>query len=51
MTTPTVTEVPPQLEPVSPDPFVLDLEESVRQDGGAPRRAGDTTRQTLRLED
>jgi hypothetical protein len=51
MTTPHVTEVRPQLEPVSPDPFVQDLEESVRQDGGAPRRPGDPTRQALRRED
>jgi hypothetical protein len=51
MTTPTVTELQPALEPVTPDPFIEDLEETaVRHDVGAPLRPADAAAKAFRQE-
>jgi hypothetical protein len=48
MTTPTVTELRLPLEPVTPDPFIEYLEETVvRHDVRAPVRPADAASQAL----
>jgi hypothetical protein len=51
MTAQRVTEVRPALEPVSPDPFVMDLEPAVRPSGEAPPAPADATGEALRPKD
>jgi hypothetical protein len=52
MTTPTVTELRLALEPVTPDPFIEHLEETVvRHDVGTPRRLADATARALLHDD
>ncbi len=51
MTTPHVTELRLALEPVTPDPFIKYLEDTVRQDGGAPLRPADPAGEALRRGD
>jgi hypothetical protein len=51
MTTQRVIELRRALEPVSPDPFVEDLEPVGRPSGEAPPPSADATSEALRAED
>jgi hypothetical protein len=51
MTTPHVIEMRLALEPITPDPFISHLGETVRRDGEARLRPADPTGKALRPED
>jgi hypothetical protein len=51
MTTQRVTEVRRALEPVSPDPFVMDLAPALLASGEAPLPPVDATDEALRPKD
>jgi hypothetical protein len=51
MTTPDVTELWRALEPVSPDPFVRDLEPAIRPSGELPPPPPEATGLALRPKD